>query len=217
MAELQQDLYTGAKMGASVGGGIAAGAKLAPFLSSLLSPMGMGGLGTVAGWGLPVVAGLGGAAMTYLNRKAAKEAYDKKKKEIEAYHKSNVSRMKAAHAAQRQAISSGLKGIGGGHAVGTGRAGTVQKQAVGQQAEIATGEREAAEARYQAAKAANKYAKYGGGSSSAAMDMLNLSRTIMAMLPEAGPAGGGLPKRSWLEDAGEWGGTGHGLAVTRGG
>ena len=179
------DVETGLEMlGGGLGGGVL-GSELAGTF-----------LGPTLGWGLGGAVGLGSMAMSLAGRHARRKAYKKNKAAINLAHQLNSARLARTHAMQRQALSSGQKGIGGGHLVGQDRAGTVQTQAVGQQKEIAGLETEAEKAAYRAAKARNKAAQGKGGSQSALESMLGIGMSIAGMLPKAQPklaAGAGFP------------------------
>ena len=197
------DVETGLEMlGGGLGGGVL-GSTLADTF-----------LGSTVGWGLGGAVGLGSMTMSLAGRHARRKAYKKNKAAINLAHQLNSARLARTHAMQRQALSSGQKGIGGGHMVGgeieegvagatgatgiTGpsRAGTVQRQAVGQQKEIAGLEIEAEKAAYRAAKARNKAAQGKGGSRSALESILGIGMAIAGMLGEAKPKlapGAGFP------------------------
>ena len=179
------DVETGLEMlGGGLGGGVL-GSTLADTF-----------LGSTVGWGLGGAVGLGSMTMSLAGRHARRKAYKKNKAAINLAHQLNSARLARTHAMQRQALSSGQKGIGGGHLVGQDRAGTVQTQAVGQQKEIAGLETEAEKAAYRAAKARNKAAQGKGGSRSALESILGIGMAIAGMLGEAKPKlapGAGFP------------------------
>lgn len=179
------DVETGLEM---AGGGLG-GAVLGSELASTF-------LGPALGWGLGGAVGLGSMAYSLYGRHKRRKAYKENKAAINLSHQLNEARMARIHGMQRQALSSGQKGIGGGHLVGQDRAGTVQTQAVGQQKEIAGLETEAEKAAYEAAKARNKAAQGRGGSQSALESMLGIGMTIAGMLGKAKPKlapGAGFP------------------------
>jgi len=184
------DVETGLEMlGGGLGGGVL-GSELAGTF-----------LGPTLGWGLGGAVGLGSMAMSLAGRHSRRKAYKKNKAAINLAHQLNSARLARTHAMQRQALSSGQKGIGGGHLVGQDRAGTVQTQAVGQQKEIAGLETEAEKAAYHAAKARNKAAQGRGGSQSALESMLGIGMSIAGMLPKASPK---VPPSGTLPWEGAW-------------
>ena len=170
------DVETGLEMGGGAAGGISLGSSLAETF-----------LGPTLGWGLGGAVGLGSMAMSLAARHKRREAYKENKAAIEKAHEMNVKRMARTHAMQRQALSSGQKGIGGGHLVGQDRAGTVQRQAVTQQKEIAGLETEAELLATRAAHARNKAREGAGGSQSALESMLRIGMAISSMIPKASP------------------------------
>jgi len=170
------DVDTGLEMlGGGLGGGVLGSSLAGTFL------------GPTLGWGLGGAIGLGSMAMSLAGRHSRRKAYKKNKAAINLAHQVNSARLARTHAMQRQALSSGQKGIGGGHLVGQDRAGTVQTQAVGQQKEIAGLEIEAEKAAYHAAKARNKAMEGRGGSQSALESMLGIGMSIAGMIPKAKP------------------------------
>ena len=184
------DIETGIEMFGGGLSGIGMGSKLAGTF-----------LGPTLGWSLGAGVGLGSMALSLAGRHARRKAYKANKKAINRAHALNVANMKRIHGMQAQAIRGGTKGIGGGHAVGAGREGTIQKAARTQQAEIAGLERESELARYKAAKRQNRAAQGRGGSASALESLLGVGQTILGMIEPAPKYTGGPYTGSWKETA----------------